>query len=63
MGKTEIIRIALEVIGTAVIGFLANKTFKFKDALAKVISAAKDAVITEAEFQEIVDAIKKDIYG
>lgn len=63
MEKIEIIRIALEIIGTMVLGYLANKTFKFKDALTKVIAAAKDAVVTEAEFQEIVDAIKKDIYG
>ena len=63
MEKLEIVRIIIEVVGTLALGFLANKTFKFKDALTKLIAAAKDQVVTEAEFQEIVDAIKKDIYG
>jgi len=63
MLKIEIVRIVIEVAGTLLLAFFASKTFKFKDALTKVIAAAKDAVVTEAEFQEIVDAIKKDIYG
>jgi hypothetical protein len=63
MEKLEIVRIGIEVVGTLVLGYLANKTFKFKDALTKVIAAAKDSVITETEFQEIVDAVKKDLYG
>jgi len=63
MEKIEIARIVIEIVGTALIGFLASKTFKFKDSLTRIIAAAKDARVTETEFQEIVDAIKKDLYG
>jgi hypothetical protein len=63
MEKLEIVRIGLEITGTLLLGWLTHKSFKFKDALTKIIAAAKDAVVTEDEFQEIVDAIKKDLYG
>jgi len=63
MEKLEIIRIVLEIVGTLLLGWLTHKSFKFKDALTKIIAAAKDAIVTETEFQEIVDSIRKDIYG
>lgn len=58
----EIVRIVLEVIGTILLFFIGNKSFKFKDALATLIDAAKDGKVTEEEFQNIVDDIKKDLY-
>lgn len=50
------------IAGFAVAILSAIKAFKFKEALVTLIDAAKDAKITEEEFQSIVDAIKKDIY-
>ncbi len=63
MDKTQLIIIAVAVVSGAFNIFLAAKTFKFKDALWALIVAAKDGKIEEAEFQEITDQIKKDIYG
>jgi len=63
MEKIEIIRVAFEVVGTLVIAYLSAKTFKYKDSLTAIIEAAKDARVTEDEFQKIVDVVKKDIYG
>jgi hypothetical protein len=62
MEKLEIIRIAIEVVLFILTMFFGYKTFKFKDALTAVLVAAKDAVITEEEFQNIVDQIKKEIW-
>jgi hypothetical protein len=63
MEKIEIIRLLAEVVAFALIAFLGGKTFKYKDSLVTIIRSAKDAKITEAEFQEIVDAVKKDTFG
>lgn len=63
MEKTELIRIAIEIVGSFLLVYLASKTFKFKDSLSAIISAAKDAKVTEEEFQNIIDKVKKDIYG
>jgi hypothetical protein len=63
MEKIEIFRLIAEVAGFALLTFFAAKTFKYKDSLTAIIKAAKDLRVTEKEFQEIVDAIKKDIYG
>jgi len=63
MEKTQMITIAVAVISALFNVFLLSKTFKFKDALWSLIMAAKDGKISEEEFQEITDNIKKDIYG
>jgi len=61
MEKMEILRIVIEVVAMILVAFLASKTFKFKDALTTLINAAKDGKVTEEEFQNIVDDIKKDL--
>ena len=62
MEKFDIIRTAFEIIGAGVISFLGHKTFKFKDIIIKLITAAEDGKVTEEEFQEIVDEVKEEIY-
>lgn len=62
----DILRIALEIIaagGLLILGLDKLADFKFKNLLAKVLVAAKDKKVTEAEFQEIVDEAKKVIWG
>ena len=63
MEKFDLLRIVAEVVVTALLGLVSYKTFKFKDALTTLIRASKDMVITEEEFQDIVDEIKKDLYS
>jgi len=63
MEKTQLIIISVGIVSLLFNVFLATKTFKFKDALWSLILAAKDGKVTEAEFQEITDNIKKEIYG
>lgn len=62
MDKTQLFLIGYSVVSTLAGLFLANKTFKFKDALWALIVAAKDGKIDEAEFQNITDNIRKDLY-
>ncbi len=62
MEKLELIRLVAEGVGFVALSVLANKTFRFKGILVKIIEAAKDAKITEEEFQGIVDEVKKEIY-
>jgi len=63
MAKTDLIIVSVAAISAILNVFLLGKTFKFKDALWTLISAAKDGKIDETEFQEITDNIKKDLYG
>jgi hypothetical protein len=63
MDKVELFRLVLELVAGGLVIFLASKNFKFKEALVKVIEAAKDGKVTEEEFQGIVDEVKKEIYG
>jgi len=62
MEKTEIMRIAAEAVGFILLTWLGTKAFKYKDIIVKVIEAAKDTKVTEAEFQGIIDEVKKEIY-
>jgi hypothetical protein len=63
MNKTELYLIAFSVVSLAFNIFLGPKVFRFKDALWTLILAAKDGKVNEAEFQQITDQIKKDLYG
>ena len=63
MEKSTMIILGVAVVSTLFNIFLVGKTFKFKDALWSLISAAKDGKISEEEFQEITDNIRKDLYS
>lgn len=59
----EIVRIIFEVLGLIILTLTASKTFKYKEIIVTLVESAKDAKITEDEFQKIVDEVKKEIYG
>lgn len=63
MEKLEIIRISLEVASVLFVAFFGGKMFRYKNVILAIINAAKDAKITEDEFQGIIDEVKKEVYG
>jgi len=62
METFEMIRILAEAVGGLLVIFLGGKYFRFKDIIITTINAAKDAKVTEEEFQQIIDKIKAEIY-
>jgi hypothetical protein len=63
METFEIIRLIGEGIAAIALFILSRKTIKYKNIIVEIINAAKDWQITEQEFQKIVDAIRREIYG
>lgn len=62
----ENVRIAVEifgVLGLLILGLDKLADFKYKEALKKILIAAKDKQVTEEEFQGIVDELKRVIWG
>lgn len=62
----DALRIILEVVaagGLLILGLDKLADFKYKDALKKILIAAKDKRVTEEEFQDIVDELKRVIWG
>jgi hypothetical protein len=62
----DIVRIVFEIVaagGLLILGLDKLADFKYKDALKKILIAAKDKKVTEEEFQGIVDELKRVIWG
>ncbi len=62
MTKLEIIATIWSAVSSFALIYITGKSFKYKDIIAKIIEAAKDARITEPEFQGIIDEVKKEIW-
>jgi len=63
MSTFEIITTIWASVASFALIYITGKSFKYKDIIAKIIEASKDAKITEVEFQGIIDEVKKEIWG
>lgn len=63
METLEILRLVVELLAGVVLFVLSRKTIRYKNIIVKIIEAAKDLRVTEQEFDDIINEIRREIYG